>query len=63
MNANTNPMVTIIKSGANKQVIAKRLKTLYSAPKKGFNASKFCGILNIKEDPLDIQKRLWDEWE
>lgn len=56
-------MVTVIKSGANKQIIAKRLETLYKAPKKGFDAKKFCGILKLEEDPLTIQKRLRDEWE
>jgi hypothetical protein len=63
MNEKMSIMVTVIKSGANKQIIAKRLKALYSTPKKGFNASKFCGILKIEEDPLIIQKRLRDEWE
>jgi len=63
MNLKKNVMVTVIKSGANKQMIAKRLETLYSAPKKGFDASKYCGILKIEEDPLTIQKRLRDEWE
>ncbi|UZO82088.1 hypothetical protein NBT05_06345 [Aquimarina sp. ERC-38] len=59
----TNNMVVIIKSGANKEIIANRLKALYSTPKKGFDANKFCGILTIEEDPLSIQKRLRDEWE
>lgn len=56
-------MVTVIKSGADKHLIEKRLKALYSSPKKGFDAHKFCGILKLEEDPLVIQKRLRDEWE
>ena len=29
---------------------------------KGVNTLKFCGILKLKEDPLEIQKKLRDEW-
>jgi hypothetical protein len=30
--------------------------------KKKFDAKKFCGVLKVDEDALDIQKRLRDEW-
>lgn len=29
---------------------------------KKFDAKKFCGVLQIDEDPLLIQKRLTEEW-
>lgn len=31
--------------------------------KKRLNAKKYVGMLNLKEDPLEIQKRMRDEWE
>ena len=60
---NNKNMVTVIKKGATKKMIAQRLATLYSNTKAGFDARKFCGILKQEEDALSIQKRLRDEWE
>lgn len=31
-------------------------------PKKGFNAEKYCGKIKLKAHPLEIQKKLRDEW-
>jgi hypothetical protein len=31
--------------------------------RKGFDANKFCGAIKLKEDPMDIQERLRDEWK
>ena len=31
--------------------------------KKLFNAKKYNGIIKLKEDPLEIQKKLRNEWE
>ena len=56
-------MVMTIKKGASKKIISQKLTEAYSTIKRGFEASKFCGVLNLKEDPLSIQKRLRDEWE
>lgn len=56
-------MVIVIKSGSSKEEIEKALKKLDKNAKKGFNAQKFSGILNLEEDPLKIQKKLRDEWE
>ena len=56
-------MVTVIKKGANKKVIAERLESLGKKPKKGFTAHQFCGMLPLEEDALAIQRRLRDEWE
>jgi len=30
---------------------------------KRLNAMKYAGFLSIKEDPLEIQKKMRDEWE
>jgi hypothetical protein len=42
-----------------------RIKKTFNALKKnkGFNAAKHCGVLKLREDPLDIQKRMRDEWK
>jgi len=58
---NKEIMVTVLKSGATKQSILKKLGARRS--KKGFEAHKFCGVLKINEDALTIQRRLRDEWE
>ena len=30
---------------------------------KKFNAKKYVGVLNLKEEPTLIQRRMRDEWE
>ena len=32
-------------------------------PAKKLDSKKYVGILNLKEDPLVIQRRMRDEWE
>ena len=57
-------MVLIIKKGASEESIKKIVAKLKNRKsKKGFPSHKYCGILKIKEDALDIQKRLRDEWK
>ncbi len=57
-------MVTVLKSGATKSSIQAILKKLGSKrSKKGFEAHKFCGVIKLSEDALNIQKRLRNEWE
>lgn len=53
-------MVVIIRKGSTSEQIARALNRLRR--KKGFNALKYAGILELKEDPLKIQKALRDEW-
>jgi hypothetical protein len=55
-------MVRIIKKGSTKEEIQKTL-TMNPKKKKGFEASKFTGIINPIENPLEIQKKLRDEWK
>ena len=54
-------MVLIIKRGTRKQKVNETLSRLKGA--KRLDAFKYCGILKLKEDPMEIQKRLRNEWE
>lgn len=54
-------MVTIIKKGTNIKEIDQLLSKL-EAPKK-FDSYKHLGTIKLKGDPLEIQKRMRDEWE
>ncbi len=54
-------MVVRIKKGESKASIDRKLKKLY-AGKKGFPAYKYLGKIKIEEGPMEIQKRLRDEW-
>lgn len=54
-------MVTIIKKGTDKKEIEKVLSKLISTKK--FDAYKHCGTLKLKEEPLELQQKMRDEWE
>jgi len=54
-------MVTVIKSSTSKAQIQKLLDKAMEV--KGVDTHKYCGVIKLKEDPLEIQKRLRDEWE
>jgi len=54
-------MVTIIKKGADNKEIEEALSNLKSF--KRFNAYKHCGKIKLKADPLEIQKKLRNEWD
>ena len=57
-------MVLILKDGATKEEIETIEKKLYKeTSKSGFNAKKYNGIIKLKDDPLEIQKRLRNECE
>lgn len=32
-------------------------------PLKGVNTKKYCGVIKLKKDPLDIQKEMRNEWQ
>jgi hypothetical protein len=54
-------MTVIIKSTESVMKINLKLKDL---PNKGkFKAHKYCGKLNLKEDPIFIQRIMRDEWQ
>ena len=54
-------MISILKRGASQQeqlAIKARLRK-----KPVLDIRKFCGILKLQEDPLEIQKQLRSEWK
>jgi hypothetical protein len=57
-------MVTIIRNGESKDKIKTLLEQRVKQKKrKKIDLKKYCGILNLKEDPLAMQKRWRDEWK
>ncbi len=54
-------MTRIIKKNLSKEAIDAILRELYSYKK--FDAKKYCGVIQLKQSPLEIQKNLRDEWE
>jgi len=57
-------MVMEIRRGDDKRNIEELLKKLGSdKPIKGIDAHKYCGILNLKENPEDLQKKMRSEWD
>jgi len=56
-------MVTVIKRGASKEEIRSLLESHDKKARKGIDVKKYCGVLNLKEDPLELQKKWRNEWE
>ncbi len=56
-------MVLVLKKGASKKEIAAIRKKLDKLPVKGVDTKKYCGVIKLKEDPMEIQKKMRDEWE
>ena len=57
-------MVTVLKQGTTKENIRILLKKISKKQKsKGIKAHKYCGRIKLKEDALEIQKKLRNEWE
>lgn len=54
-------MVFIINKDTKKEEFDKKLSESNDIRK--FDARKFCGIIKLKENPLEIQKKLRNEWE
>ena len=57
-------MVSVLKKGATKkdmEAVNKKLSRVQ--PKKKLDARKYSGILHLKGDPLEMQKKLRNEWE
>ena len=54
-------MVMIIKQGSDRNTIIKLWERL-KKNNKGFSAKTYCGVLKLKSHPLDIQKKMRDEW-
>jgi hypothetical protein len=57
-------MVTVLKYGSKKEAIKRLLDRLnQQSESKGIDAYKYCGVLNLEVDPMDIQLKLRDEWK
>ena len=54
-------MTVIIKRSSDKAIIEKQLETLPRTSK--FDAYLFCGVIQLSQSPIDIQKSMRDEWE
>jgi hypothetical protein len=54
-------MIIELKKGATKLELAKINKQLKTI--KGVDTKKFCGVIDLKENPLQIQKKMRNEWE
>jgi len=58
---NYEKMVTVIKKGDSKKQLKEQIEKALKT--KGVDTHKYCGVIKLKEDPLEIQKRMRDEWE
>ncbi|WP_207536474.1 hypothetical protein [Desertivirga arenae] len=57
-------MVVLLQKGASKEDIEKVNKLLNKLPgRKTLDAKRFCGLISLDKDPLDIQRQLRNEWE
>ena len=56
-------MVIVIKKGSGKKEIQNALAKLKPQKKDGFDAKKHAGKVVWKEDPLEYQKKLRNEWD
>ncbi|MFA5806554.1 MAG: hypothetical protein WC879_18125 [Melioribacteraceae bacterium] len=56
-------MVTIIKKGMHEKEVRSLLARHNRKKKKGIDLKKYCGVIELKEDPLKLQQKLRDEWE
>lgn len=63
-------MVVIITSRSTRAEIAAALKKLEGQRvgrrrknKKAFNARDYCGVIRLKQDPLQLQKQWRNEWD
>ncbi len=57
---NSITMVLILKKGANKKemdAISEQLNVT-----KGVDTKRYCGTIKLKEDSLEIQKQMRNEW-
>lgn len=56
-------MVTVLRKGKPINELRKKNEQLKKLKSKGFQSSKYSGILKRKIDPLKVQKEYRDEWE
>ncbi len=56
-------MVNILKYGTKGEQIRSLLKKLSTSKGRGIDSSKYSGTIRLKEDPLEMQKKLRNEWK
>lgn len=57
-------MVTTIKSGSSKKEINQLLEVYYKMKSKvGIDLKKYCGAIDLKDGPIELQKKWRDEWD
>jgi len=54
-------MTLVLKKGASKKEMDDITKSLKK--NTGVNTKKFCGVIKLKDTPLNIQKSFRDEWK
>ena len=54
-------MHIVIKKGSAIAEIEKKLAK--SLPLKGVDTQKYCGVIDLKEDALEIQRKMRNEWK
>ncbi len=55
-------MVIVIKKGMSRKEILTALKK-HTAKPKGPDLKKYFGSISLSEDPVELQKKMRDEWE
>lgn len=53
-------MVLVLKKGASKQQMQSLAKKIKKA--NGVDTRKYCGVIKLKHDSLEIQKQMRNEW-
>jgi hypothetical protein len=57
-------MVTVIRKGTSREAIKSLLvKSLKKKTHKGIDVKKYCGLIQLKDDPIFLQKQWRNEWE
>lgn len=55
-------MVITLKKGSNRSRILKLLEKIrQTKPLRGIDAYKYCGLINLEEDPIEIQRKMRDD--
>jgi len=55
-------MVTKVKKGMPKKEIDSLLEKHKNSRKRKTDLKKYCGVIDLKEDPILTQKKLRNEW-
>lgn len=56
-------MVLVLKKGASRREIEALRRKLERRSAKGVDTKKYCGVIRLKEDPLQMQQKMRDEWQ